>query len=171
MFNKIKEFPIYIPTNYLKCYIKDIEQYFIDDNWCKDVPFFQTWPTLFERNEQHWLYLKSKTIEIFTLLKNKKPVKLKAWSYVSFVNKKGSLGNAWHTHFEPNVEKLSSIVYLQFENEEDSTLFKFNEYIIMPIIKENTCYVFDSDITHSPSYWDYQNSKKNRIVLAIDAYF
>jgi len=144
-----------------KC-IEDIEKLFVDDEWCKHVPHYQTWPTLFDRKEEHWISLKKKIEDKFNLQKNQR---LKAWAYVSFVGKKGCLANLWHVH--DSKDNFSAVFYLQNDNEFAGTMYMIEDTIVSPKVDNDTLYMFSSNILHTPPYWDYENSKSNRIVLAI----
>ena len=143
--------------------IEDIEKLFVDDEWCKTVPPYQTWPTLLNRKEEHWILLKEKLEEKFNLQKNQR---LKAWAYVSFVGKKGCLANLWHRHNTPH--EFSAVFYLQNDNEFAGTMYMIEDVIVSPKVDNNTLYMFRKNTFHTPPYWDYENSKRNRIVLAID---
>jgi len=153
-----------------KC-ISDIEDYFIKDDWCQSAPFYQTYPILFEREDLHWQKMQKEFFNAFLMHSERCPTWMKAWSYVSFVGKPGNTSDRWHDHYKKNADKISAIMYLQYEDEKNGTMFLHDEYIIIPLIRPNTIYIYDSSIMHSPTTWNYKTSKKNRIVLAVDCYF
>lgn len=153
-----------------KC-ITDIERYFIIDDWCKEVPHYQTYPVLFERDEDHWKKLRHLFFNAFLSATGQCPSHMKAWAYVSFVEKPGSISDRWHDHYEINADKISSVLYLQCEDRKNGTMFLCGENIIVPLVYLDTIYIFDSKLMHSPTTWDYKNKVKNRIVVAVDSYF
>lgn len=150
--------------------IEDIERYFVDDDWCKEVPHYQTYPVLFERDEDHWRKLHELLFSVFLSATGHSPFYMRAWAYVSFVGKPGSSSNRWHSHVEQDISKVCSVLYLQYDDEKNGTMFLCGENIVMPLIEQDTVYVFDSRLMHSPSTWNHESSKKNRIVLAVDCY-
>ena len=152
--------------------ITDIETLISNGDWCKDNPPYQTKPNLFDRKEDHWISFKKKIEKVFNLQKNQK---LRAWAYVSLVGKKGSLGNLWHSHHNADcyTEKdnvmQTSVFYLQNENKLAGTVYMIEDTIVCPKVDNDKLYMFKADVLHTPPYWDYENSKTNRIVLAIDS--
>ena len=153
-----------------KC-IADIEKYFVNDDWCKDAPHYQTWPVLFERDENHWKKLRHLFFNLFLTETGKSPSDMKAWSYVSFAKKPISDSGGWHKHDDDTTNKISSIMYLQYEDVKNGTMFICGKVIVMPLIEENIVYLFNSSLIHSPSTWNHERMKKNRIVLSVDCYF
>jgi hypothetical protein len=171
MINEILKIPFVISDeDRINC-INDIEDFFVKDDWIKDepyVPYYQTWPILFELSDKHWINIKERVTTIIRLFNPKCNI-FTCWAFVSFVGKKGSLGNGWHTHFKEHNDRISSLIYLQIENENNGTMFNLGDKIIIPKAKLDTLYVYNANVLHSPTYWDYKNATKNRIVLAIDA--
>ena len=153
-----------------KC-IKDIEEYFVDDDWCKDAPHYQTYPVLFGREEEHWEKLRLLFFNAFLTDTGKTPSYMRAWAYVSFVGKPTNVSEGWHKHDDDSTNKISSVLYLQYEDVKNGTMFICGDVIVMPLIEENTVYLFNSSLIHSPSTWNHERMKKNRIVLSVDCYF
>jgi len=171
MLDGIFKIPFDISNEDRKKCIFDIEKLFEDDNWCKDVPYYQTWPLLFEREEEHWRRLKYRISLVMTLL-NPKIKRIICWSYASFVGKKGSVGNGWHNHVlgKENDSVLSCIFYLQTETYYSGTMFDVGDTIVIPKVCTKTLYIYNPTIMHTPTYWDYENETKNRITLAMDGH-
>lgn len=170
----IKQYKLNLSKKQKQKCIKDIEEYFFDDEWCvnNNLPLYQTHPILFERTEDHWVYLKKKYTDLFCSILNKQPFQLVSWAYVSFVGKKGSLGDDWHSHESSGAKNhICSVTYLQYEKDTDGTMFRTNDFVIMPLIKNNFVYTFPSNILHTPCFWNYSKYSKNRIVLIVDAIF
>ena len=168
MIDTISKIPFYITDQDREKYIWDIEKLFENDIWRKDVPLYQTWWNLFTREEEHWQNLKYRIISIIALL-NPELKNIKCWAYASFVGKKGSLSRGWHEHSERS-NRLSCLIYLQISDPRNGTMFDLGENIVTPKVCINTLYIYNSNISHTPTYWDYENQTKNRYVLSMDTW-
>jgi hypothetical protein len=170
MIDEILKIPFVISNEDRQKYINDIEDLFAKDDWNKDVPYYQTWYTLFDRKERHWVQLKQNVLHILIALNPKLNIFV-CWAYVSFVGKEGSLGDRWHRHVDKYNDRITCIIYLQTENENNGTMFDLGNKIIIPKVDINTIYVFNSNLLHTPTYWNFKKATKNRIVLSIDAWY
>ena len=157
---KITKHKIQLSDEYRKQCIHDILKYFEDDEWCKTVPKYQTWPILFDRTEPHWEYLKQ---SFFNVVGVKEFKSLKCWAYVSFPGTQFE-GNLWHTHDE---SKGSAVFYLSISSPRNGTIFVDGDLLISPIVDDSAWYFFDSNIEHSPSPYNSMGEKKPRVVLAV----
>jgi len=151
--------------------IRDIEKYFIDNDWPKDIPQYQTYPVLFERQEPHWRKIEEIFFKSFLMYSGECPTDMKSWAYVSFIGKSGSKGERWHDHFTASSCNLSAVMYLQCEDRRNGTMFLYEDNIVIPLVYNDTIYVFDSQVMHSPTTWDHVNGTQNRIVISADCYF
>jgi hypothetical protein len=157
----ISKHKINFPNVYRENCINDVLEYFKLDNWCKHVPQYQTWPVLFERKEPHWQYLRNSFLNAANLDSFQK---INAWAYVSFVDKPSNEQELYHTH---NL-KYSAVFYLSISSSKKGTVFLIDDFLISPVVDDSSWYLFNSNIFHSPSHWDYVNEKQNRIVLAVE---
>jgi hypothetical protein len=156
--------------------LEKINFLFSSDNWCKDVPPFQTYSHLQEFKE---FDIFVKTFEISCqnyILKYQKNINLnsffvKMWCYHDSSNsiKKNAkefgykdYGQLWHNHSK-NGSTLSGVYFLQNPTNEP-TLFKD-----FKLLKANpfTWHIFKSDTYHSPPQ---TTSDKGRYTLAADFY-
>ena len=166
---KISKLPFLISKeDRMKC-IEDVENIVRDGTYCKTVPPFQTFPDLLGRNEEHWQRLSNYLHEIFRKFCNS-PVEVFSWAFINMVGVPGAKERGWHNHYNPNIKKISSIAYLQCENINNGTMFDMGDYILMPKVDVNSIYAYDSKIVHTPSYWNYEQSKINRVVLASEVH-
>ena len=138
--------------------IQIIDNLFESDNWCKNVPKYQTWPTLFEHDK---FYPFAKTfLQCCSFYLNTQQIsykKISAWAYKSDVTVNH---RPWHNHAESH---LSGIFYLK-NDELVGTEFKS----VPGILPEKYCwYIFPSFLYHRP-----QQNKTNmqRYTLAADLY-
>ena len=157
----ISRHKINFPNVYRENCIDDVLDYFKNDNWCKNVPKYQTWPVLFDREESHWKYLKDSFLKINDY---KNFSKINAWAYVSFAGEESLKDELYHTHNLKN----SAVFYLKISSPKKGTIFLIDDFLISPLVDDSCWYLFDSNIFHSPSYWDYMNEKEHRIVLAVE---
>jgi len=143
--------------------IKDIEHE-LEINLCTEVPLFQTYPVLFNKQETHWQILKETFINSLLNVYNvNKFNTIEAWGYVNKVGHKQP-DNRWHTH---NSTLYSGVMYLQIPKNSQGTLFvDDNQKIIEAPVKEKQWVIFNSNVQHAPPVWDYNKSDKDRLCLA-----
>ncbi len=155
-----------------KSLINDINEYFDTGNWCYFVPKFQTWPTLFQRNEAHWKKLRDSFVEhCCNKIGTESFVSLKCWAYknVPFAPGEGD----WHCHFEEDIVTVSGLFYLMLPTNDMVTEYidkNTNQAAKFPS-KENCWTVYNGNLMHRPSVWNHLEMKQSRIVIAADINF
>lgn len=149
--------------------ISDIDNYFVNDAWCKEAPPYQTWPVLFNRTESHWVRLKEQITKQILINYNLNNFSCLAWAYVCFSGKSqnSNVYSGWHAHSKYN-SLYSAIFYLNFDSSFDATEFMdSNGDVYRPKLEQNTLLCFDSKIVHRPPIWN-ENNKQNRYVIGVD---
>lgn len=151
-------------------FLTDIKTLFEKENWCKDVPHHQTYPTLFETDDTAWTNLKYKVIDCIKSILKVETKNILCWSYVTFAN--SNINNKWLWHKHSGIRghdaNFSAILYLQTNNEFDGTVFDAGSCLIIPKVEYNQLYIFPSDTLHSPPPWSKLNSNVDRFTLAFD---
>lgn len=151
-------------------YMSDIDSYFINDDWCKHVPHYQTWPVLFDRTESHWIDLKNKITDQVKQSYDINNLKCKAWAYVCLAGEDQNYNNqgGWHSHDKCDAV-FSAIYYLNSNEQFEATEFMdINGDVYRPRLKENMLLYFDSKIVHRPAIWNGKKHKQNRYVISVD---
>jgi hypothetical protein len=152
-------------NNESKCK-KIIDYLFESDNWCKQVPTFQTWPNLHCYTEFDCLV--DTFIQSCSLYLNKKvnQKEINLWCYMDYLENylKKDPEKLWHQHGNIRENKLSGIYYLV--NPEKLTT-EFKDYIIEES-NPFTWYIFPSHYLHRPPK---VISSEKRYTLAADLSF
>jgi hypothetical protein len=151
--------------------INDIDELFKSGDWCVDVPKFQTWPTLFNRNDIHWVNLRNNFISETTKKLGQKPTTVQAWSYVNYAGIPQDKFPLWHIHGRKRAEgecRICGVLYLT--EEEQGTMFLNEGKVFHAPSTICEWYFFDPDKKHSPPLWDF-NKKHNRYCIAAEAIY
>ena len=152
-----------------KC-ILDIDNYFDNDDWCKNIPHYQTWPVLFDRTEHHWVELKKQITEQVETKYEIKNLKCKAWAYVCMAgqNQNYNKQNGWHSHDKVG-SLYSAIFYLNAIDGFEATEFMdVDGDVYRPKLTSNLLIYFDSKLCHRPAIWDGKKHNQNRYVISVD---
>jgi hypothetical protein len=149
--------------------IKRIDNLFNVGDWCKTVPYYQTWPNLF-KYEEFYKFKYSFILSCYSYLcKEVDIVEITSWCYMNY-HLNGVTQNRdilWHSHGNKNDKKLSGIFYLNNPKnvlDYESSGTEFKEF--SNIIPEDFCwFIYPSHFIHRPG--KIQSNSK-RYVLACD---
>jgi len=150
------------------CILK-IDELFYTDNWCKNVPHYQTWPNLFEYNE-FFKFQHSFIFSCFSYLNNEVNIEeIYSWCFMTFYSNyiKSSHDDQWHSHFVEKSKKLSGVFYLNNPKDVDDYSSTGTQFRGCPnIIPQDFCwFIYPSQLSHRPGKIQ---SEKKRYVLAAD---
>ncbi len=150
-----------------------IDQLFITGNWCKDrpntIPYYQTWPNLFEYNE-FYKFKQSFIFSCFSYLNLEVEIlEIKSWCFMNYYSNHVTQNrdNLWHHHAEINDKKISGIFYLNNPKDVSDYTSSGTEFKEVPnIIPEDFCwFIYPSHLIHRSG--KIQSNLK-RYVLACD---
>lgn len=148
----------------------DLLNIYNSGDWCKIVPEFQTFPTLFEIKKNHWQELKNNFIDEVTKHTKIVPIHVKAWCYANFPGYAQKEWPIWHTHIEQDKKQLKICGVMYLTNSEEGTVFlKENNYVYLSS-DIGIWNFFQPDQLHSPPKWD-PNNKTNRYCIAAEAIY
>jgi hypothetical protein len=150
--------------------IKVIDELFENDNWCKTVPYYQTFANLFTYKEFYKLK-HSFILSCFSYLNEevKYFFPIKSWCHRSYYSYqiKQDRDTHWHSHGEKNEKRLSGLFYLHVPKDVPDYESSGTEFKEFPnIIPEDFCwFIFPSHLVHR--HGKIQSDSK-RYVLACD---
>ena len=153
----------------------DILQLYGLGGLCWDVPLFQTYPILFDRQENHWIDLKQEFLNAVHAIKKPSSFKCRSWAYINIPGIKVSNHLLWHNHnvvvHKEFPQVISGIFYLSLPEHSNTTEYLINNQIkkIPPII--DAWALLPGYIDHRPGYWDHARAVHPRISVVADYYF
>jgi hypothetical protein len=151
----------------------DLLEIYNSGNWCKDVPEFQTFPTLFDIEKPHWQYLKNNFIENVVKETKIRPKEVRAWCYANFFGYPQKKWPLWHNHSgkredNNNWYECYACAVLYLTENESGTLFNKNGIITSLPGEIGIWYFFEPEDMHSPPEWDAFKTE-NRFCIATEA--
>ena len=148
----------------------DLLDIYNSGEWCKFVPEFQTFPTLFEINKDHWQELKNNFIDEVSKYTGVVPTHVKAWCYANFPGHAQKEWPMWHVHNEGflNQLKICGVMYLTPSSE--GTVFLKEDKHVYVAGDVGVWNFFQKDEVHSPPKWN-PNNKTNRYCIAAEAIY
>ena len=155
--------------------IEDVLHLYKINDWCFDYPPYQTWPTLFEKTDSHWMNLKKSFTNAVGSIVDLSVFYTRCWAYTNIPNIKVENEDLlWHQHKSPNKDfdkVLSACFYLSLPEGSFTTEYIIDNEIKNMPYEENSWTVFPGNLQHRPGKWDAQKMNVHRIVLAADCYF
>ena len=153
---------------------KDILNLFNEGKWCMSAPWYQTWPTLFENEDSHWLKVKQSFDQAVKPLVNNNIFKTRCWAYVNFPNRPIlDAESSWHEHRSSyNTDSvISACYYLNLPTGSFTTEYKEEDQILNMPYQENSWTLFPGQLVHRSGKWNAETMQECRIVLAADCIY
>jgi hypothetical protein len=155
---------------HLELLINDLSDIYNSGEWCRNVPKFQTFPTLFEIEKNHWQNLKQNFIDNVVGYTGEIPTRVRAWCYANFYNCPQENWPSWHTHEKSWDAKRLVCGVLYLTPSLQGTIFLRGDKHFYLSGDVGVWNFFESTEVHSPPEWDL-NNKTNRYCIAAEAIY